>query len=84
MSYSNGRPFTTGDRDNDELNGNCATNVGRRGSGWWYGACEKASLTLHRRLKNDRTKISERFMQWETWQSSPYSIKAASMMIRRM
>ena len=42
LSYHNGRPFTTRDRDNDEHEGtNCAeANLGA----WWYGACHSSNL----------------------------------------
>ncbi|KAJ8033373.1 Ryncolin-4 [Holothuria leucospilota] len=50
MSYNNGRPFTTRDRDNDAYSYNCATyyyycsyNCNTNG-GWWYGYCSNAYL----------------------------------------
>ena len=36
LAYHNGRQFTTSDRDNDILGGNCAANYN---SAWWYGRC---------------------------------------------
>ncbi|XP_052087285.1 fibrinogen-like protein A isoform X3 [Mytilus californianus] len=44
MHYSNGRYFTTKDRDNDSSSRNCATifNLGP----WWNGNCSNVSLNL--------------------------------------
>ena len=42
LSYHNGRPFTTKDKDNDAHSDyNCATHFGN--TGWWFGAC----FTVH-------------------------------------
>ncbi|XP_076807440.1 ficolin-2-like [Clavelina lepadiformis] len=44
LTYSNNRPFTTRDRDNDEKSaGNCAEEYGGSG-GWWYGHCRLSTL----------------------------------------
>lgn len=41
MAYSNGSPFSTRDRDNDNFGRNCATVYG---GAWWYNACFHANL----------------------------------------
>ena len=41
LSYHNNRPFTTKDRDNDELSGNCAEHM--QGA-FWYRSCAIANL----------------------------------------
>lgn len=83
LTYHNGRPFTTGDQDNDEnLVGNCASTGRRKGSGWWYGGCELASLTLQ--YGNGSGRKAGELMQWEKWSVAPFSIKSASMMIQRL
>ena len=35
----NSMKFSTKDRDNDEHNGNCATQFGGKAGGWWYKSC---------------------------------------------
>ena len=40
ITYSNGRKFTTKDRDNDLWYGNCAVSAhGNYSGGWWYRHC---------------------------------------------
>ena len=46
LAYSNKRPFTTIDRDNDAHGDNCARHDGNGNTGWWYGACYQAHLNL--------------------------------------
>ncbi len=41
-TYSNGRPLTTYDRDNDQNSGNCASVYGN--TPWWYGSCWSGSF----------------------------------------
>ena len=42
MVYTNNKPFTTKDRDNDnDSTGNCAV---RHKSGWWHSRCTSANL----------------------------------------
>ena len=43
MAFHNGMQFSTNDRDNDILNGQCASLYG--GNGWWYSNCYRALLT---------------------------------------
>ena len=39
-SHSNGRPFTTKDKDNDQWDNNCAVrDAGGNAGGWWYYRC---------------------------------------------
>lgn len=84
LSYHNGRKFTTLDQDNDSLGGkNCALQKNRVGGGWWYGGCENACFTLSY-ANNNKGLTGEALIQWEHWQSSAYSLKYASMMIRRV
>jgi hypothetical protein len=41
LSYHNGRPFSTYDRDNDVWGSNCAV---RFKGAWWYGACHHSNI----------------------------------------
>ena len=44
LSYDNGRPFSTHERDVDTWDNNCAE---YHHGGWWYGACTRANLNGH-------------------------------------
>ncbi|KAK3774246.1 hypothetical protein RRG08_050751 [Elysia crispata] len=41
LAYSNGRKFTTLDRDNDSFHVNCANH---HSGAWWYGVCAHSNL----------------------------------------
>ena len=82
MSYSNGDPFSTADRDNDRVSfWNCAEGNGR--AGWWYGrlGCGYSNLNgvyHHLPRTTDYTGIV-----WGHWHGGHYSLKATTMMIRK-
>ncbi|CAG2238194.1 unnamed protein product [Mytilus edulis] len=83
FTYHNGMKFSTPDQDNDNTSGNCA-NVGNRvGGGWWYNSCDTVCFTFSY-ANNNKGLTGEALIQWETWKSSAYSLKYASMMIRRV
>ena len=42
LDYHNGMAFTTTDRDQDLVSGNCAALYG--GGGWWYKNCHRVNL----------------------------------------
>ena len=44
LTYSDGRRFSTFDRDLDTSNDHCAQEFG---GGWWYGDCMKSNLNGH-------------------------------------
>ncbi|XP_076081210.1 uncharacterized protein LOC143052132 [Mytilus galloprovincialis] len=67
---SNGQPFTTKDRDNDDNSNNCA--VSHR-SAWWYANCFGSEL-------NRPYSGSAGTMYWVTWRSD---ISKSIVMIRR-
>ncbi|GFR78951.1 tenascin-R [Elysia marginata] len=73
LAYHNGRPFTTIDRDNDELGGNCAS----YGGGWWFGACDHANLNGNWGAGSDKG------VEWEPL-AGGNSVSFAEMKIRRM
>lgn len=58
-SMHHGEPFSTYDKDNDEItHGNCAVN---NGGGWWYKRCHRATLTATFPTSLDR---SARTIRW--------------------
>ncbi|XP_052077227.1 ryncolin-1-like [Mytilus californianus] len=81
--HHNGRRFTTSDNDND-LNSslNCAK-LKRDGSGWWFSSCEAVCFTCPY-TNNKKGFTGNGLLQWEIWKGSEYSLKYASMMIRRI
>ncbi|CAG2236687.1 Ryncolin-2,Veficolin-1,Ryncolin-1,Fibrinogen C domain-containing protein 1,Fibroleukin,Fibrinogen-like protein 1,Tenascin,Ficolin-1,Fibrinogen-like protein A,Ryncolin-3 [Mytilus edulis] len=80
--HHSGQRFTTSDNDNDQNSSlNCAK-LNRDGSGWWFSSCEAVCFTCP--YTNNKKGLSGNgLMQWEIWKGSEYSLKYASMMIRR-
>ena len=71
--------FSTPDNDNDNTSTDCA---GHYRSGWWFNGCFAANLN-GRRLTSSN--IGEtRGIHWWTWKNQWYSMKRASMKIRRV
>ncbi|XP_076071760.1 fibrinogen-like protein 1 [Mytilus galloprovincialis] len=82
-SNHNGKKFTTSDQDNDEYKANCALIHQRVGGGWWFNACESVCFTFP--YANNKKGITRgNLIQWEQWKGSEYSLKYATMMIRRV
>lgn len=79
----NGQRFTTSDNDNDQQSGNCATENNRGGGGWWFSRCEMVCFTFPY-ANNTKGVTGNGLIQWEYWKGSTYSLKYASMMIRRV
>ncbi|XP_063416001.1 ryncolin-1-like [Mytilus trossulus] len=79
----NGQKFTTSDNDNDQKSGNCATEQNRGGGGWWFSRCEMVCFTFPY-ANNTKGITGNGLIQWEYWKGSTYSLKYASMMIRRV
>ncbi|XP_076111846.1 ryncolin-4-like isoform X3 [Mytilus galloprovincialis] len=79
LNYSNGGRFTTLDRDNDDANDNCAR---RHPGAWWYKNCMDSNLNGHYYIKTPVG--SWNGVIWSTWKGHHYSLKATSMMVRRL
>ena len=76
MIYSNNRPFTTRDRDNDaHPSSNCA--VTRR-SGWWHNFCTNANLNAQYYNSNVNNHSG---IYWYHWKSVN-SMKQVDMKIK--
>ena len=75
LSYHNGLPFTTKDRDNDRhYHGrNCAEDD--RGA-WWYNSCQLSNLNGRYFAKPTTT---HQGINWYTWKRSFYSMKEVTM-----
>ncbi|XP_005991090.1 ficolin-2 isoform X1 [Latimeria chalumnae] len=77
LSYHNGRPFSTHDKDNDEGAMNCAVvTVGA----WWYGACYHSNLN-GRYLKGQQGS-NVYGIDWRTGRGIGYSYKYTDMKFR--
>ena len=69
---NNGMPFSTKDRDNDQLSGNCA--ISRHGA-WWYKGCTHSNLNgLYR-----SGLIGANGIQWHHFLNNDISLKFAQM-----
>ncbi|KAG5845241.1 hypothetical protein ANANG_G00136710 [Anguilla anguilla] len=80
----NGMQFSTGDRDNDKYQGNCAR---QDGSGWWMNRCHAAHLNGKyyqggKYTAKDAGQYEyDNGIIWATWHSRWYSMKETSMKI---
>ncbi|OPL33708.1 hypothetical protein AM593_10188, partial [Mytilus galloprovincialis] len=79
LDYSNRGRFTTLDRDNDDAKDNCAR---RHPGAWWYTNCMRSNLHGHYYIKTPVGTWNG--VLWKTWKGHNYSLKATSMMIRRL
>ena len=75
IEYQNNMKFTTKDRDNDQLSGNCAV---RYTGAWWYRHCLPSNLN-GQYLGNT---VSAEGVNWHHYQNSYLSLKFAEMKLR--
>ena len=78
--YNNAMRFSTKDQDNDEYDGNCATQY-HGGGGWWYNACTFINLNGAYKEYMERLNTAAGLL-WQGWKSD-YSFKRTVMMIDR-
>ncbi|KAJ4936685.1 hypothetical protein JOQ06_001272 [Pogonophryne albipinna] len=74
LSYHQGRPFSTKDRDNDIAVTNCALSY--KGA-WWYKNCHRANLNG----KYGESRHSQG-INWYHWKGHEFSIPAVEMKMR--
>ncbi|KAM8976217.1 fibrinogen-like protein 1 [Pelodytes ibericus] len=76
-----GMSFSTPDKDNDRFNnGNCAT---ENKCGWWFNRCHIANLNGVYYKKGNYSGEYDNGIVWSTWRGLWYSLKHASMKIRK-
>ncbi|XP_078135837.1 microfibril-associated glycoprotein 4-like [Sander vitreus] len=78
LSYHNGVPFSTFDKDVDRWNGNCASS---HLGAFWYRDCHNTNPNGVYRKGADST-LHAVGVEWATWKGHNYSLKAISMKIR--
>ncbi|XP_078472243.1 tenascin-like [Lampetra planeri] len=74
MTYHQGRPFSTVDRDNDVAITNCA--ISYHGA-WWYKNCHRANLNGKYGDKSHSQGVN-----WYHWKGHEYSVPFVEMKIR--
>ncbi|XP_066270375.1 microfibril-associated glycoprotein 4-like [Branchiostoma lanceolatum] len=77
LSYHNGRPFSTKDKDNDEHSSSCA--LVHKGA-WWYGECRHSNLNSLYHLGPHESYADG--VNWKDWKGNKYSLKRTEMKIR--
>ena len=77
LSYHNNAPFSTHDRDNDEIIGSCAENYE---GAWWYKGCHHSNLNA-RYLNGEHTSFANG-MNWYHWKGFHYSYPTVQMKVR--
>ena len=78
LTYHNGQPFSTKDRDNDSSSdGNCA--IVHSGA-WWYEICHESNLNgLYH--SGSHTSYADG-VNWLTWKGHYYSLRFSEMKLR--
>ncbi|XP_063437212.1 angiopoietin-related protein 7-like [Mytilus trossulus] len=80
LEYHDGRQFSTYDQDNSHEVRHCAK---RNRGAWWYGFCSHSSLNGVYLNGTNGTADKNVGVNWEKFKGDYYSLKSASMMLRR-
>ncbi|XP_071140420.1 angiopoietin-related protein 7-like [Mytilus edulis] len=79
LNYHHGLKFSTFDQDNTKTGSKCAA---RNKGAWWYDDCSFSSLNGEY-LKTNGRADQNMGINWEKFKGDHYSLKSASMMLRR-
>ncbi|XP_071948537.1 fibrinogen C domain-containing protein 1-like [Antedon mediterranea] len=79
LSTHSGMQFSTFDRDNDRWTGNCARDYT---GAWWYTSCHNSNL--NGQYLRGRTTQYAKGIVWQQFMGYNYSLKEASMMIKKI
>ncbi|KAI8493450.1 Fibrinogen C domain-containing protein 1 [Branchiostoma belcheri] len=77
LTYHDGKPFSTKDRDNDENLGSCAQEY--KGA-WWYKCCHHSNLNGLYHLGTYESYLDG--VNWYHWKGGYYSLKCTEMKLR--
>ena len=80
LSYHNGGPFSTLDKDNDDSDANCAR---KYKGGRWYKDCHHSNLNGFDFKTSDETPFSQGIV-WMDFTSYDSSLKSVTMSIKPM
>ncbi|XP_038060807.1 ficolin-2-like [Patiria miniata] len=79
LAYSNGRPFSTKDNDNDARESdNCAQS---RHGAWWFYSCSHSNLNGEY-YPDEHAAADEKGVHWRHWKGHSYSLKTCQMKLR--
>ena len=78
LTYHNGQPFSTKDRDNDSnSHGNCAVIYS---GAWWYKNCHHSNLNGLYHFGSHASYADG--VNWLTWKGHYYSLRFSEMKLR--
>ncbi|XP_066270922.1 microfibril-associated glycoprotein 4-like [Branchiostoma lanceolatum] len=77
LTYHDGKPFSTKDRDNDDYSSSCAQ--ANKGA-WWYGHCRRSNLNGLYHLGPHKSHADG--VTWYHWKGHFNSLKRTEMKIR--
>ncbi|KAI8493476.1 Fibrinogen C domain-containing protein 1 [Branchiostoma belcheri] len=77
LTYHDGKPFSTKDRDNDEITSSCAQDY--KGA-WWYKRCHSSNLNGLYHLGTHEGNNDG--VYWQYWKGNNYSLKSTEMKLR--
>jgi hypothetical protein len=79
MAFHHKVKFSTKDQDNEKVKGGCAK---RLKGAWWHDYCGHSSLNGEY-IRGGGYAGHNKGINWQKWKGDNYSMKSASMMLRR-